>query len=742
MEELGRLPPDLADTYAQIFEHVKRLGSQSRGIAERSLKWLMCQARELSEAEFLAAVSMGSERESVNLTKETILFICGNLVMYDHELKVFRFAHLSVREYLETQSEFTLGAAHALAAEMSLLVCLHRDTEPAAKPTRKFRRYAILFWLYHCQEAKKSTLSDSLHQLLEDFLQRREETNLYYAVWVQSLYRTMQSCHERSDITDEDSINGTPKEWRPDSSVWISIPNLAEIDKKDKMLGSILGSHSCPYDPTFAACFLGLPRIVEQNLQSMLSSPANNRNEAGVNREVFGPTNMRRQTYLHVACQHGSIDLLRLLLQCPLWVRSKDIWRRTALHYAVNPYALTSLRVARRIGAVSEAHDQIIAAEMVAMIELLIEKGSNVDAGDCSKKTALHHASSTNLVTGAQALLEHGASIDAKTLEGQTPLHLAAKAGNTAVTKLLLQSKANIEARDGYDRTPLLLATQTGHTAVVRLLLQSRADIEARDRFRMTPLLQAAQSGHTAVAQLLLQCKADIEARGRAGETPLFNAVAQGEVDTVRLFLLLGADINATKVCGSTPLHVALEPQSTTDGVYSDKYFNIFRLLVDAGADIEMSDDEGRTPLHLAAQIADKASIQILLNQGANIKTEDSMGLLPLDHAAGSGSLAVFSILFKRWTDVMAESSASAVEAWLHRSTKPVKKVKLENLTNFEILQDWRNMSLEDLVELTTPGSRIQKCWAEDGPRGLRSLYRARLIVKEMRARRGAQPVI
>ena len=101
VNELEKLPEDLANTYTQIFEHVKRLAHKSRIIVERSLKWLLCQARELSEAEFLAAVSIGTELESVNLTKRKVLFICGNLVIFDHELKVFRYAHLSVREYLE-----------------------------------------------------------------------------------------------------------------------------------------------------------------------------------------------------------------------------------------------------------------------------------------------------------------------------------------------------------------------------------------------------------------------------------------------------------------------------------------------------------------------------------------------------------------------------------------------------------------------------------------------------------------
>ena len=868
--ELGRLPEDLSDTYAQIFEHVRKLGPQSHVIAERSLKWLLCQARDISEAEFLSAVSIGTERESVNLTKEKVLFICGNLVVFDHELKVFRFAHLSVREFLETQSNFTLGAAHALGAEISLLVCLHRYTELAAKYARRFRRYAFVYWLYHCREAKKSGLSGPLHHLLGDFLHIQDGTNLCYAAWVQSLHRLRCASHGESDNwiveSDDELINGVLKEWRPAIYASRSDFKLAEDLAEHMIRDTILGDQNYSYDPTFAACFLDLPEIVEQNLRSVLSSPAKKVGDlAIVNTALFARRNVRQQTYLHVACHSGSSKLLRLLLHYPVPVRAMDDLRRTALHYAVHPESLI-FQSRRWTETVRNGHDQAIAAERVSMIGLLIEKGSIIDAADHEGETALYRACSVNLVTESQCLLEHGAFVDAKTYKDQTPLHLAVELGHTTVARILLQFKADIEARDFGGKTPLLLAVRSGYTAITQLLLQFKANTEARHNNGRTPLLLAVGSGYTAITQLLLQFKADTEARGYDGRTPLllavgsgytaitqllllfkadteardydgrtplllavglgytaitrlllqskadteardsnqrtplFQTVMKGDIDTGRLLLRLGADINAkdrdgitplaeslhmkneavaqmlidegasvneldligntalhyaanswlqamvsrllemgdhkngTNVYGSTPLHVALNAEKEVHGASQT-----VQLLVDAGADVEMSDNEGRTPLHLAAQMADEASIQILLNGGVNIKAEDSKGLLPLDHAALSGSLHVFSILFKRWADVMAGSSENAVETWLRQAAKPVNEF---NEITFGMLSKWRTMSIEDLMEFTTPSSKFQKIWAEWGTRGFSSWYRARLIVREMRARRKAQTVI
>ena len=691
LEELGRLPQDLADTYAQIFEHVRRLGPQSRIIAERSLNWLLCQARELSESEFLAAVSMGPKRESVNLTKEKVLFICGNLVMFDQELKVFRFAHLSVREYLETQSEFTLGAAHALGAEMSLLVCLHRYTEFAAKHARKFRRYAILYWLYHCQEAKKSSLGGSLHQLLEDFLLIREGTSLAYDAWVRSVHRlrrtgdsesddgrmesddnesdnwsveavadeldnwAMDSDNHWLDSTNDDLSYGTLKERRPSSGARESGPRSAERDQEEDMiLDSILGARHYQNDPTFAACCLGLPEIVEQNLQSVLSSVPKNMEKASRDRGVFKPQNLRQQTYLHVSCHSGSFKLLRLLLQWRLFpVRSKDSCGRTALHYAVNPHDVFLLKRAKWTAPIRVAHDQAMAAERVAMIGLLTENGSIIDAFDGNGETALHLASSANLVAEAQVLLRHGALVDPRNNRGSTPLLLATKSGHTAVVRLLLefeadteskhfdyktplllaaqsghtavvqlllQSKAVIEAKDLNGMTPLLLATQSGHTTVAQLLLQSRADVEARNKYGETPLLQAVESGHTAIAQLLLQCQADIEARDRHEETPVFKAVTKRKVDTVRFFLQLGADINAKDLLGEAPLarsiRISDEPMA--------------QMLIEEGASIRELDRHGNTALHYAAGSRLGAVVSRLLEMGLYIDATNIHGSTPL----------------------------------------------------------------------------------------------------------------
>ena len=55
--------------------------------------------------EFLIAVTISSV-EDIGLSKETLLTLCFNFVVYDGNVNFFRFAHFSVREYLESKTNY------------------------------------------------------------------------------------------------------------------------------------------------------------------------------------------------------------------------------------------------------------------------------------------------------------------------------------------------------------------------------------------------------------------------------------------------------------------------------------------------------------------------------------------------------------------------------------------------------------------------------------------------------------
>ena len=83
---------------------------------------------------------------------------------------------------------------------------------------------------------------------------------------------------------------------------------------------------------------------------------------------------------------------------------------------------------------------------------------------------ALHRAPWNGDIAVVELLVKKGADIEARTNLNSTPLHQAAYRGNEKFTRLPLDKGADIHARDGAGRTALRLATMNDRQAVVELL--------------------------------------------------------------------------------------------------------------------------------------------------------------------------------------------------------------------------------------------------------------------------------
>lgn len=131
------------------------MSTTGRVIAVQALRWLLYSPRPLSTKELISAVILSlEERTQTNLDIKDILDMCCSLIIHDEQLDTFRFAHLTVREYLETRPEYSKVDIH----NMALNVCL--DTYAAlllnwgtsyslSAPYRIFRDYAMGHWVNH-----------------------------------------------------------------------------------------------------------------------------------------------------------------------------------------------------------------------------------------------------------------------------------------------------------------------------------------------------------------------------------------------------------------------------------------------------------------------------------------------------------------------------------------------------------------------------------------------------------------
>jgi hypothetical protein len=247
-EELGRLPTTLKKSYDLMYQQITRLGIASRQIVKRTLIWLLCAQERISTDELIEAVSMDQTGNSPLLNIPQLLGMCCNLVVLDKpdkEFETLRFAHLSVREYLEGHDDYCDRAQiHAAVLEDCLdtyLVYLAKlsseeNFSPEAFLDVQLSVHATLYWPVHCQLAGGTSEDFNPSTKLLQFLFATERTAPYLGGWV-------------GDGMPERTAQPL-QAWIDFGSHWYDEINLPRI-LKDQLKWIF---HSRPQQPLFVAC--------------------------------------------------------------------------------------------------------------------------------------------------------------------------------------------------------------------------------------------------------------------------------------------------------------------------------------------------------------------------------------------------------------------------------------------------------------------------------------------------------
>jgi ankyrin repeat protein len=352
------------------------------------------------------------------------------------------------------------------------------------------------------------------------------------------------------------------------------------------------------------------------------------------------------------AAQSGDLDRLSVLLGHGLsakgyWdpvraeEKERDLQRILADHpeRVLDPFACLSeelrLSLADEIQAIEEVSDQPAAAPYsfeiplfcaaesgsVECVTRLLDAGADPMMRDISRRTAMYHAASVDVI---RALMAAGVPLEDEDGYGWSPLTDAVMGGEDSLPRVraLIEAGANVNATHDRGYTVFMSAVGSGrHPEVLRLLMAAGANPHAVSELGYNAFHAAVDVNGEANEEesvrstlgYLKEIGVDIEHRNGAGLTPLARAIQEGTGIEVRVLCELGADPNAVcpmYTCGpddcsnfSLPLlfHAAIGA-----GVHSDEKTEA---LLKAGADPLVKDTEGFTPLERAvANLCSEAS--------------------------------------------------------------------------------------------------------------------------------------
>nr|XP_018911872.1 PREDICTED: ankyrin-1-like [Bemisia tabaci] len=195
-------------------------------------------------------------------------------------------------------------------------------------------------------------------------------------------------------------------------------------------------------------------------------------------------------------------------------------------------------------------------ARHLSTVNLLIDKGANVNAMDKSRNTPLHSAWTPSI---AKCLIQHGAEVNASNESGDTPLHFVQ---NFHTAKILTKEGANVNASNNEGCTPLHTAR---NAAIAKLLLEKGAELKAVSKDGKSVLHTAAEGefeGVPGVVEFFLQNGIDVDTVDNYGNTPLHLCGISSNIPAATVLLNNGAKINVRNKSNKRPIEIDRYPDS------------------------------------------------------------------------------------------------------------------------------------------------------------------------------------
>ncbi|EEP79601.1 conserved hypothetical protein [Uncinocarpus reesii 1704] len=306
--------------------------------------------------------------------------------------------------------------------------------------------------------------------------------------------------------------------------------------------------------------------------------------------------------------------------------------------------------------------------EHTIIIDMLLEKGADVNCLNDFGSTPLHFACDFPLPEVAKILLERGANTSIKNKQGRTPLNQEYALKSYEIVEMLIQAGADLEILDNNGYSPLIKAAYLGSWETVKLLLRHGLDPKSSSADGLTCLHAAASSEETSMIKQLLDAGVPVDTETQKGYTPLHVSAENNQFEATQLLLAHGANPAITTNDGILPLHFAAEYASPkllellltyqTDVDPSEAYLKppicqSVKILLYHGADINSVNDSGDTALTSAAVHGKLETVRFLVENNVPVNGSSNMGSWnPLHGAAFYGETEVVDFLLQHGASI------------------------------------------------------------------------------------------
>lgn len=326
-------------------------------------------------------------------------------------------------------------------------------------------------------------------------------------------------------------------------------------------------------------------------------------------------------TPLHEAVRYGNLEIAKLLLDADADINAKDNLGKT-------PIMLIFPK-----------------DKLFDTYQLLASYRADLTQKDMFGDTILHTATMMNVEPKIiELLINKGADVNARNKEGSTPLSIAVQKNDIPTVRLLTSKGADIHTQDTNGYSPLMIAL-AGSQEMMEAMINSNNAI-SQDSEGNTPLhIALINDAPLEKVQYLISLTDDVNIRNRDGNSPLFISVLKNRQKVGEMLLTKKADIFATNTNNNSPLRLAL------------KYGGIVQDWIITSKTIKSTDGSGNTVLHYAAEWQYGDAINFLLTKGAKISAKNANGETPLFSAAKTNNPQIIQIIVDGGADIHARDN-------------------------------------------------------------------------------------